>query len=72
MDITVGANLEKIFAHHPPGESQGRRHVEIRQAGLRLALRISDLCPDSAEKTLALRKIQEAVMWANAAIAINE
>lgn len=27
-------------------------------------------CPESAERTLAVRKLQEARMWANAAIAL--
>ena len=28
-------------------------------------------CPESAERTLAIRKLQEARMWANAAIALD-
>lgn len=28
-------------------------------------------CPESAERTLAVRKLQEARMWANAAIAFG-
>lgn len=30
-----------------------------------------DNCPQSAERTLAVRKLQEARMWANAAIAFD-
>jgi len=29
-------------------------------------------CPDSRERSLALTKLEEAVSWANAAIARNE
>jgi hypothetical protein len=28
-------------------------------------------CPESAERTLAVRKLQEARMWANASIALE-
>ena len=31
-----------------------------------------DECPDSRELSVALTKLEEAVMWANAAIARNE
>lgn len=33
---------------------------------------INEHCPDSREKSVALTKIEEAAMWANAAIARNE
>jgi hypothetical protein len=29
-------------------------------------------CPESRERSLALSKLQELVMWSNASIAINE
>lgn len=32
---------------------------------------ILDSCPRSAERTLAIRKLQEARMWANAAIVFD-
>jgi hypothetical protein len=30
---------------------------------------LKQLCPETANKTLAIRKIEEAVFWANASIA---
>ena len=36
-----------------------------------LAYLIDDLCPKSREKSLAITKIEEAMMWANASIARN-
>jgi hypothetical protein len=32
---------------------------------------INDLCPESREKSLAITNLEQAVMWANAAIARN-
>ena len=37
-----------------------------------LAYLIDELCPASREKSLALTKIEESIMWANASIARNE
>lgn len=64
--------LEKMFTYHPPKSNQIDRYGDLREAGKLFAIVIANNCPDSAEKTLAIRKVQEAVMWANASIAINE
>ncbi len=64
--------LGHIFKYHAPFGDQATRYQEIREAGGYLAQIITNLAPESEERTLALRKIQEAVMWANASIAINE
>jgi hypothetical protein len=43
----------------------------INQAAKVLYDTILGHCPESAERTLAVRKLQEARMWANAAIALE-
>lgn len=65
-------DLENRFTYHAPKGDQAERYERIRAVGLRLAHCVNDLAPDSREKSLALTKIEEAVMWANAAIARNE
>lgn len=65
-------DLENRFTYHPPKGNQADRYVEIREKGLETARLIEAACPDSREKSLAITKIEEAVMWANAAIARNE
>ena len=45
---------------------------EAAEAARELAEIIDDACPDSREKSLALTNLQQATMWANASIAINE
>jgi len=37
-----------------------------------LAFDIEHFCPDSREKSVAITKLEESIMWANAAIARNE
>lgn len=65
-------NIENSFTYHPPTGYQVERYQQIRDKAKMLATEIEGHCPESAEKTLAIRKLQEAVMWANASIAINE
>jgi hypothetical protein len=38
----------------------------------KLAYLINEDCPDGREKSIAITKLEESVMWANAAIARNE
>lgn len=64
--------LESRFTYHAPKESQPERYERIRYKAKMLAAYINEYCPDSREKSLAFTKIDEAVMWANAAIARNE
>ena len=64
--------LDETFRYHAPTHSQIIRYAGLRDAARFLAGLVLSECPDSAERTLAVRKVQEAVMWANASIAINE
>lgn len=65
-------DIEKNFSYHAPKEGQPERYERIRYKAKMLAAYINEYCPDSREKSLAFTKIEEAVMWANAAIARNE
>lgn len=64
--------IEQNFTYARPQENQVGRYEEIRNKGKMMAERLSQLCPQSRELSLALTKLEEAVMWANAAIARNE
>lgn len=65
-------DLTKRFTYHPPKADQPGRYERIRAGAAALASMVDEICPDSREKSLAITKIEEAVMWANAAIARNE
>ena len=62
-------DLQKRFTYHPPVGDQVERYTKLRSLGLSMALLINELCPESREKSLALTKLEEVVMWANAAVA---
>lgn len=64
--------LARNFTYHPPKTGQPEKYAEIRMQGYRLAAYINDQCPESREKSLAITKLEEVVMWANASIARNE
>ena len=66
------ATLDQIFTHHPPHGSQVARYEAVRAAGKAFAVVDTESAPQSRELSLALTAVQQAVMWVNAAIAINE
>ena len=68
----VKAQIDSIFTYHKPHGTQQDRYVAIRESAKALAVLMNDSCPESREKALALTNLQQAVMWANASIAINE
>lgn len=60
------------FKYHTPKTGQAEKYVAIRAMAKEFACLISVSCPESREKSLAVTKIEEAVFWANAAIARRE
>ena len=65
-------DLLNRFTYHAPTEKNARYHESIRNFGLDLARILNDILPDSREKSLAITKLEEAIMWANASIARNK
>jgi hypothetical protein len=65
-------NLKSRFTYHGPKNGQPKRYEQIRSNAYQLAEMIDSLCPDSREKSVAITKLEECVMWANASIARNE
>jgi hypothetical protein len=62
----------KTFQYHAPKANQPERYEAIRAKARELASLIQESTPQSREQSVALTNLQQAVMWANAAIAINE
>lgn len=65
-------DLKNVFTHHAPFGTQVARYELIRAKARELAELVVELTPFSREQSVAVTNIQQAVMWANAAIAINE
>lgn len=62
-------DLDWWLTYHAPKEQQMVGYTEIRAAALRFARTILDYTPASADQSAAIRKVREAVMTVNAAIA---
>ena len=58
--------------HRPAGEGIILAHSQVRASCLAAAQVINRVTPICAEQTLAIRKLEEAMFWANAAIARNQ
>lgn len=69
--MTMEELVNRLTYHAPKGD-QPERYERVRAKARLFALEVFDLCPEGREKSLAMTKIEEAVMWANAAIARNE
>lgn len=61
--------VERDFQYHPPKGDQPQKYVFIRDKARQLAHDLVDLVPPGRELSLALTKLEECVMMANAGIA---
>lgn len=64
-------DLDHRFAYHPPTNDpvKASHGDDIRASCLQAATDINRLVPEGREKSLAVTKLEEAMMWANAGIA---
>ena len=61
--------IENNFMYHAPKDGQAEKYEAIRSKAKELAYLIDEMCPGSREKSLAMTKLEECVMWANASVA---
>ncbi|GAA2665290.1 Acb2/Tad1 domain-containing protein [Nonomuraea recticatena] len=65
--------LANRFEYHPPKDDETRgAHEYVRQVVYGVAVLLDKRVPESREKSLMMTHLEEALMWANAAIARNE
>lgn len=64
--------IENNFTYHAPDVARIAKYQAIRAKARELAELLDDECTDSREKSLAMTKLEECVMWANASVARNE
>lgn len=59
------------FAHHPPpDDATVARHEEVRAAVRDCYDRLDAVVPFTPERTACYERLREAMMWANAAVAL--
>ena len=71
MSAQDSEKVDNWFTFHPASTEQAQKYEAIRESAREFARVICLLCPGSADRTAALRKVREAVMTANASIACN-
>ena len=62
------AQIENNFTYHA-ADAYAAQFKNVRYLLKQAAMVIEESCPDGREKALALTKLEEAMMWANAGIA---
>ena len=65
----ANSTLENLFSYHAPTPEQVEHYNAIREKARELAYVLDQHCPASADRTSAMRQLQDAVMTANRSIA---
>jgi hypothetical protein len=66
-------DLENWFTYHaPPDEATKAKYIKLRDGAHEFAKLILECCPPCADQSAAIRKVREAVMTCNAAIACEK
>lgn len=68
----VVEQIDRVFTYHAPKEDQGERYTALRARAKDMALMIVENSPPGREQAVALTKLEECIMFANAAIARGE
>lgn len=68
-EMTQEEKIDHVFKYHQPKEGQPAKYEAIREAAKQFALVVARNTPRCPDQTVSIRKIREAVMTANAAIA---
>lgn len=64
-------DLEHVFTYHPPQPGQQDTYEKLRSSAKEFARTITELVPACADQSAAIRHVREALMTANAAIALG-
>lgn len=64
-------NLNDVFTYHAPNDIQQKQYVALRNSAADFAFTILENTPTCADQQAAIRLVREAVMTANAAVALN-
>ena len=72
MADTKNDRIENNFGFHPADKETGKAHDSVRNECKELAYKLDKALPDSREKSLAMTKLEEVMLWGNAAVARNK
>jgi hypothetical protein len=64
-------DLDHVFTYHRPSADQAVIYEKLRSSAKSFAQAIQELVPACADQSAALRHVREALMTANAAVALG-
>jgi len=62
-------NVEDAMTYQRPDEDRAKCHDGVNAGAIQFARTILEVVPESPERTLSIRAVQEARFWANSAVA---
>jgi hypothetical protein len=62
-------DLKNRFTYHTPTVGMPEKFKQMRKEAFNLSSLIDTYVPEGREKSLAITKLEEAIMWANAGLA---
>lgn len=62
----------KTFAYHKPSQEGLDKITQLREAFSKLHTTISELCPQSRERSIACTDLEQSAMWAIKAVVCND
>jgi len=65
------AEIENNFMYNKSKDDQSEKYEALRAKAKEFAYLVDDFCPGGKEREISMAKLEESVMWANAAIARN-
>jgi hypothetical protein len=69
--MTLEEKINDIFTYHAPNPNQQIKYQNIRESAKQFAKVIYENTPACADQSAAIRLVREAVMTANASIALK-
>ena len=63
---------DAALSYHPLTPGRGQLHEEARAAAKRYCAHLDGMLPPSREASLAFTALEESLMWANKALALND
>jgi hypothetical protein len=63
------SDIDNRFTYHPPDTERAAQHERVRGTMLAIAKNLNAILPPGRELALVLTHLEEAMFWANAAIA---
>ena len=66
------SELRDRFRYHKPGEAVEKLHERVRDSLYSVAMEMDKILPPGREASIVQTKLEEAMFWANAAIARNQ